>query len=271
MENKRIDELSENYEDALMALLMDEYAEANGAQLLKEYEEEERSGAIPDIPEALDKKCRDLIRRSYAKHRFRVRLRTVAGISKRVALITLAALGLCSVLIVSVEAIRTPVIRFFIEQNEEFSSIDFDTVGSNTESSDPIEAADESQPVDRSISPLVGMVPDGYELVHFSDKGKRGFTCLYKDDADNIISFSATPAKGRLNVDTEDAIVEDIELLGHDGMLILKADDKKIVWLDEAVSICYQLRATELEQGELWALAETVATCPEWANLISGG
>ena len=221
MDDKRTDELRDQYEDALMALLMDEYAELNGAQLLKEYEDADRSGAIPNMPETLDRNCRHLIQRSYSKHRFRIRLRSIAKTSKRVASITLAVLGLCSILIVSVEAIRTPVVNYFIDQYEKFSTIDFDK-DNNTGTSDPIETTIESRPVDRSESPLVGMIPDGYHLVQFLDKGKRGFTCYYEDDTGNVISFMATPAEGILNVDTEDAEVKDIELLGHSGVLIKK-------------------------------------------------
>ena len=269
MDDKRTDELRDQYEDALMALLMDEYAELSGAQLLKEYEEAERSGAIPDIPEELDKKCREMIGRAYAKDRSRTRLKSFTKASKRVAAITLAVLGLCSVLVVSVEAIRTPIINFFIEQHEKYSTIDFGK-DSNVATSEATEPTAESQPVDRSEDPLVGMVPDGYNLVQFSNKGKRGFTCLYKDDTGNTIAFSAIPTEGMLNVDTEDAVVKNVELLGHRGILVEK-DGYTIMWFDKNVSICYQLRSSGLETGDVWILAETIAKCPEWAELISGG
>ena len=269
MDDKRTNELQDQYEDALMALLMNEYAELNGARLLEEYEEAERNGAILEVPEALDEKCRNMIHRAYAKQRSRIRFKSFVKASKRVAAITLAVLGLCSVLIVSVEAFRTPILNFFIEQHEKYSTIDFGK-DSNAATSEATEPTAESQPVDRSEDPLVGMVPDGYNLIQFSNKGKRGFTCLYKDSDGEVISFMATPTEGLLNVDTENATVTDIELLNHKGKLIEK-DGYKIVWFDASTSICYQLRTTGIGRGETWALAETVANCPEWANLISGG
>lgn len=269
MDDKRMNELQDQYEDAFMALLMNEYAELNGARLLEEYEEAERSGAISEVPEALDQKCRELIRRAYTKKRSRNRMQLFMRGSKRVAAIALAVLGLCSVLVVSVEAFRTPIVNFFIEQHEKYSTIDFGK-DSNTATSKNTEPTAESQLADRSEDPLVGMVPDGYTLTQFLSKGKRGFTCLYKDDAGGSITFSATPTEGLLNVDTEDAVVTDIELLDHKGKLIEK-DGCKIVWFDANVSVCYQLRATGLESSETWILAETIAKCPEWAELISGG
>ena len=269
MDDKRTNELLDQYEDALMALLMNEYAESNGARLLKEYEEAERSGAISEVPEVLDRKCQDMIHRAYAKHRFRMSLKSFANASKRVAAIALAVLGLCSVLVMSVEAFRTPIVNFFIEQHEKYSTIDFGK-DSNTATSDITEPTVESQPVDRSKSPLLGMIPDSYNLVQFSNKGKRGFTCLYKDDAGNTIAFSATPTEGMLNVDTEDVVVKNVELLGHNGMLVEK-DGYKIVWFDAKVGVCYQLRSTAFDYATLWALAETVAACQEWPNLIFGG
>lgn len=269
MDDKRTNELLDQYEDALMALLMNEYAELNGARLLEEYEEAERSGAISEVPEALDEKCRNMIHRAYAKQRSRIRFKSFVRASKRVAAITLAVLGLCSVLIVSVEAFRTPIVNFFIEQHEKYSTIDFGK-DSNTATSENTEPTAESQPVNRSEDPLVGMVPDDYNLTQFSNKGKRGFTCLYKDDAGNTIAFSATPTEGMLNVDTEDVVVKNVELLGHNGMLVEK-DGYKIVWFDAKVGVCYQLRSTAFDYATLWALAETVAACQEWPNLIFGG
>lgn len=269
MDDKRTDNLLDQYEDALMALLMNEYAELNGARLLEKYEEAERSGAISEVPEALDEKCRNMIHRAYAKQRSRIRFKAFVKTSKRVAAITLAVLGLCSVLVVSVEAFRTPIVNFFIEQHEKYSTIDFGK-DSSTATSDTTEPTIASQPVDRSEDPLGGMVPDGYNLVQFSNKGKRGFTCFYEDKAGNFISFSASPSEGMLNVDTEDAVVKDVELLGHSGLLVDK-DGYKIVWFDAEVGICYQLRTTSLDYGSLWSLAETVAACQEWPNVIFGG
>lgn len=269
MDDKRTNELLDQYEDALMALLMNEYAESNGARLLKEYEEAERSGVISEVPDNLDKKCRDLIYRSYAKQCSRAQFKTFAKASKRVAAIALAVLGLCSVLVVSVEAFRTPIVNFFIEQHEKYSTIDFgkDSSAATSEATDPTV---ESQPVDRSKNPLGGMVSDGYNLVQFRDKGNRGFTCYYKDNAGHVISFSATLTKGMLNVDTEGAVVKDIELLGHSGILVEK-DGSTLVWFDASASIGYQLRSTGLDHGEFWALAEEIARCSKWVNLISGG
>ena len=267
--DNRTGELLEQYEDALMALLMDEYAEANGAQLLEEYEKAERNGAISDVPEKLDKKCMDLIQRSYAKQRMRVRLGSIVETSKRLASISLVILGLCSVLVISVEAIRTPVVNYIIKHYEQLTTIDFDNSGSNSTTT-PTEEINEPQPMDRSKSPLVGMISDSYNLVRISDKGARGLTCFYEDKEGNTISFAVTPAEGMLNVDTENATVTDVKLRGHSGMLIEK-DGYKIVWFDANVGIFFQLRTTGLNHGELWSLAEAVAECPEWANLVFGG
>lgn len=269
MENTRTNELTDKYEDALMAVLMNDYAELNGARLLEEYERAEHSGTVSRLPEELDKKCRDIIHRSYVKQRFHTRTKSFVNGFKRIAVIALSVLGLCSVLVASVEAFRTPIVNFFIDQYEKYSTIDFDK-DSSTSTTDDTEPTIESQPVDRSEDPLVGIVSDGYDLVQFANKGKRGFTCLYKNEHGEVISFMATPTEGLLNVDTEDAIVTDVELLSHKGKLIEK-DGFKIVWFDANVSICYQLRSSGLEAGDFWILAETIVKCPEWAELIFGG
>lgn len=55
------DTLIEQYDDAVFALLMDEYAEESGAELLRRFQEEADAGLVPEIPGELDRRCMDLI------------------------------------------------------------------------------------------------------------------------------------------------------------------------------------------------------------------
>lgn len=58
---KNRDDLIEQYDDAVFALLMDEYAEDSGAELLARFQEEADQGRIPEISEEADIRCLDLI------------------------------------------------------------------------------------------------------------------------------------------------------------------------------------------------------------------
>ena len=59
MENR--DYLIEQYDDAVFALLMDEYAESSGAELLRDYQAAVDGGLVPEFPTELDRRCRDII------------------------------------------------------------------------------------------------------------------------------------------------------------------------------------------------------------------
>lgn len=52
-------------DDALLAAFVARAAEVEGAQLLAEYEAAKARGEVPEIPEELDLKCRDLIRKCF--------------------------------------------------------------------------------------------------------------------------------------------------------------------------------------------------------------
>ena len=67
MSDQRKQQLVEQYEDLALSMLMEDYAQAEGERLLREFEEAERNGELPEMPEELDRKCRNLIETSFAK------------------------------------------------------------------------------------------------------------------------------------------------------------------------------------------------------------
>ena len=69
MGDKRTEELRTQYEEAVVALFMDEYAQEHGKQLLAEFEEAQKNGAIPKISDELDRKCRDQIQKHFRQRR----------------------------------------------------------------------------------------------------------------------------------------------------------------------------------------------------------
>ena len=63
----RNERLQEQFENAEMALLTDEYAEAKGEQILKEFEKAKEKGEAPAFSDDLDAKCQKLIRQSFLR------------------------------------------------------------------------------------------------------------------------------------------------------------------------------------------------------------
>lgn len=265
MNDNRTDELTEKYEDAIMAMILDRYAEENGTKVLKEFEEAEKCGTIPDMPSELDNKCRNLIRHSYAKQHFHTQLKAITKTAGRVASIALAFLGLCSILIVSVEAIRTPVLDFFVTRYEKYSTITFDQ-----DSTAPMDTTASTGSTNSKQSPLAGMIPEDYSLQHFTDKGDRGLTCMYMNNSSQSICLSISHAGGTFNIDTENAVVREIVIGGCTGLLVEK-NGYSMLWKDPETQMCFLLIATALDESAFWSLAEEVAECPNWASIIFGG
>ena len=89
----RREQLIENYEDALFAVLMDKVAEEEGAKLR---EENRRLKEDPDaaVPEHVDAVARETIRKAFAGQKRRSALKTIGRVVNKVAVVVL----ICSVL-----------------------------------------------------------------------------------------------------------------------------------------------------------------------------
>lgn len=74
--NKR-ETLIEQYDDAVFALLMDEYAENSGAELLRQYQEALDTGLVPEIPEELDRRCTEAIDTEFRSRRWKAWLKYI--------------------------------------------------------------------------------------------------------------------------------------------------------------------------------------------------
>lgn len=164
-------ELMDQFDDAAFALMMDEYAEAEGERLRAEFEEAMRSGAVPACPPELDEKCRKQIR----SHFGRQRRSAYAGMAKRVAgravACLLIALGITAALIVSVEALRVPFWQAITEFRDDRIDIAF-------------EKLDETRPSE-TVPPISATqlehVPDGYENIFIENENGR-ISAMYEDE-----------------------------------------------------------------------------------------
>lgn len=234
------EELVENYEDAMMRLIMYRVAQEDGKRLLQEAEELEKSGF--EVPKRLDEKCLKLIREGCASEtrspvpsekgagegdsrRRGIRLYTIA----RAALIAiLAAVVLFCTVYALNEDFRVGVLNFFLELRENGTWFSFQNSGeggnrgyqpqtSNMEEEFPFEFT---------------YIPEGYELFDrevydFGSDGK-GYYCGYfaTEDAPHEFYFDICPiSEGmELFVDTEDAVVTEITIRGYNGWLIEKME-----------------------------------------------
>ncbi len=270
--DKDYEALVEDYEDALMRVVMYRVAQEDGKRLIQEAENLEKSGF--EVPKELDEKCLKLIRdgcaagqRSQApspegafeghSRRRGIRLYTVA----RAALIAiLAAVVLFCTAYAINEDFRVGVLNFFLELRENGTWFSFQNSGeggnsgyqpqtSNTEEDFPFEFT---------------YIPEGYELfdreVYDLGADGKGYYCGYlaTEDAPHEFYFDISPvSEGTgLFVDTEDAVVTEMSIRGYDGWLIEKTDTVSqresvmYLWFDLSLGYSFEFSSLGISPEE---------------------
>lgn len=234
------EELLEQYEDATFALLMGEYAEQEGNRLLREFET-----ANPEMPAALDDRCTDLIHRTYEKQRRNIRLKRTLRSLTRAVTVLLIAIGLCTALVFSVEAVRIPIINLFIEFRDGFMVVN----GENYYHRKPpvIDPFDQSDP-------LNGLIPTEYALVQFLELN-NGTTAIYINGTGDKIVLTTTPSDSNLTVDTEN-MEYTRELYIYDCQAVFtKAGTISLVWLSPDGAMTHCLIADTLSETKMVTIA----------------
>lgn len=244
-ENKKL-ELLDQYDDVTFALLMDEYAEEEGARLRKEFEEAQAAGEISDTSDALDEKCLQLIHRDFAKKRGKENVRKIIRMTSKVAVAVMVFFGVAATTIMSVDALRIPVLNFFIEHYEHYASLQ---LNNNAQSEDGINETEY----------LLGFLPDGYHKTSYTNDPKVKIS-VYENDSGDIVQFSITQTDGGYNIDTEDALISEITLGEYKGIL-LEEEGYQAIWYDTENSIVYNLHAIGLERDMFLEICNSVAKC----------
>ena len=147
----------------------------------------------------------------------------------------------------SVEAIRTPVMNFFVKQYERFSSINI-----NGENVIPMEAD--------GAGYLWGLLPEGYEIVSENDTPYLKIY-MYEDDTGDIVQFVVHQTDGSMayNVDTEDAICSEV-IVGDYKALLIEEEGYQVIWYDEESCTVYNLRATGFDREAFFKICNSLAS-----------
>ena len=239
-EQKR--ELLEQYDDAAFALLMDEYAEDEGARLMAEFREAALDAPTP--PDALDDKCLGMIRREYAKKRRRLAARKFARYTAKAAVAVLVFIGLMTTVVMSVDALRVPILEFIVEHHERYSSMN---IGSQNKLAPEINEYED---------PITQFVPSGYYSTFYKSDGGY-INSLHCNDVDEWINFDMMRAHNEYRFDTEGAVCEYLSVMGYDAVLAV-GDPIVLVWYDDISGIIYNLSASDLSKEQLLELAQNI-------------
>lgn len=245
MMDQRRQQLIEQYEDAALSLLMDEYANEEGERLLKEFEEAKKNGDLPDMPAELDAKCRKLIDQTFAKMERKECLKRIGRSVTKAAVLVFVLLGTLSTMVMSVEAFRVPILNFFFDESERFSSV-------KTNNSDVAES------INRGIVyRFESNMPSGFVEIQKEIKDQYSSLCYANDD--NVISLSVVRSSGELIVDTENVETTTVEINGHSVVYIIK-DGYQLMWVDEQEESICTLFVRGLDESTFWEFAYSIIT-----------
>lgn len=244
MNEKKKLELLDQYDDVTFALLMDEYAEEEGARLRREFEDAQAAGEVTDPPDALDEKCLQMIHRDFARKRGKENVRKIIRMTSKVAVAVMVFLGIAATTIMSVDALRIPVLSYLVEHFGEYSSIDFSGQA-------------EMESLGATQNPLLDLLPEGYFEV-FYEENDGLISSMYENDERNYILFSMTSATGEYWFDSEGATCTNV-VLGNCEAILIEEERLQMIWVDEDSQIIYNFVSDGLDKTSFWNICESLA------------
>ena len=209
--------LEERYEDALFSLLMDAVLISEGHKALEE-NEQLRNDPEAQVPEALDRRCEQRIRRCFTKLTARAVGRCGLKALKYVAM----AAGLAAILFTGAfgmsETVRVNTMNMVNDLYGESMLIYF---------------GDELSRQREEMELEVRWIPEGYVLV---DQGRNFASIWYnyeKSENEYLrIRYSKTDGM-RMRVDTEDAQVSEVEINGIMGTWIKAEEVQQLILIPD--------------------------------------
>ena len=250
MNEQKKQKLLEQYDDAAFALLMDEYAEEEGARLMAEFEAAQAAGQVPQMPAELDEQCRRMIRRDRAKKRGIRAARSFRKVAVKAAVAVLVFIGLITTVVMSVEALRIPVLNFIVEQYEKYAILSSEKTSPDYISHDT--------PHGVGVNPLESLLPENYQLGTFDNSVEGHLLVTYLGNEDEYVSYTVYPATNLSFYDIENAEAESVTVMGYNALFIEK-NGYRLIWFNDTDNTAHSLTATHLSYNDFWALAECLS------------
>ncbi len=262
--SQRREELQEQYEDALFALLMDDYIEEEGKRL---QEENERLKNDPSaaVPEEARQRCLKTIRRELARMDRRTAGRAALRVLKKTAVVTVICMFLFTTAFAMNPEFRAGTLNLFMEVTEQYTMFG---IGKHAEPSGTL-------PTLFRDGLLLGYrlpeVPEGFAVDDGESGLHQGWIRYVNDDGATLL-FTVDQADGQGHlIDTENAQVENIRIHECDGMVVEKRyqfedgvaiDSVVVVWADMQKGSFITVSSTGMERETVLKLARGVEFLP---------
>lgn len=245
MDNRKIDQdVYERYVDATVALFMEYYSAARAEDMHEKLVGNEKIKVA--FPSALDERCRVLIKKEHARRQRKQRIKSLAKGFRYAASFGIILLALASVLFVSVEAIREPIINYYISLSDKYLEISH-SGNVDISNANSIDWKD----------PLAKLVPKGYTLSMQYENQQGSVVAIYDNETSESIFFMLDPVNDIKRIDTENAQnIRSLQIAGCDGVLIAKNGEVTIAWGSEQLNKTFSITSTILSETEVINIAE---------------
>ena len=248
MSNTISKEVYEQYIDAATALFMEYYSCDLGENIRKQIETEGTDSFV--MPKDLDDRCHELIKKECAKRQRNNNWSIITKGLRYVATFSIILLAALSVLFVSVEAVRVPIISYYVERSEGYWEISGYESHSDSDTNIPEKAFDVSDP-------LAGLLPTEYTLDVLDGESLDRLVAIYEKEPGTEVFFSAEKCNSNHQLDSEGAqISQTYQLCGRDIILVVEETEVRLAWIDEDLSTTFTLIATDMSSDSLLAIAE---------------
>lgn len=234
------EETREKLENATLSVFMDQYAKALDAGVDSLMEE----CAEDTFPPELDQRIQKLIAKESARERNKTRRKTALRMLCSAAAAIVLLLGTCSVLFVTVEAFRIPVMNFFVEK----TNLYWETSTSDGKTKEPETFNEEN--------PLEGILTDDFKLVRIDGSmEKNSLTADYRDDEQRTVTLHIVPSDGNNQMDTENANASKFKLVGQDAMISVEGNVVRITWVNHDMLKAFSLCTVNVDEDEVIDIA----------------
>lgn len=259
----RRERLQDNYEDALFALLMEDWIEEAGERLTAEnrWLKNDPSAAIP---EKLDQRCRKLIRHGAGAASARKTGQTIARVTFRTFSKAAAVIVICMLLFTAAfavsPALRMKTLNLLVGASNLNATLIVDDSSQPQANYDTSEAA---LTVYEQFGYRIPAMPDGFELTSTTVSPNLSLLRYNTSDGTTINFRFTKTLNGNYQVDTENAQrVEPISVNGFDGMLIEKDNWLSIVWANTETDVFVHITAAGIDEAELLSIAGVMTSEP---------
>ena len=232
-------DLLEQYEDAVFAILMDQVAHAEGQWALEENRrlKEDPAAAVPDT---VTQRCRRRIQKArYAKN-----TKASAGVLRKgihiAAVVVLLLAATMTISFAAFPTLRINVLNTILEVYETHTEFSYG----------------EEKTTAPKFEITARWIPEGFVL---TEDGSNS-VCSWKtfENSDGAVIHIEKSLPVTITVDTENAEVDEIQIQGYSGTIITKNYEARVIWLNEKEDIVYFVNTEWLSADMMLQIAEHV-------------